>query len=1171
MSDLKQDDAWAIIESYFKDHHLDRLVRHQIDSYNYFVQHQMQLTLDMFNPIKNIHSEHDFDPELNMHTLNIEINMRNMQLHRPQIYENNGATKMMMPQEARLRNFTYSVPITVDLHITYKIYKNGKHDIIESVIKNVYIGKMPIMLKSSICNLKLYNNIENDENKECDFDAGGYFIINGSEKTVLGQERVAENTIFCFPCKNTTKWAWTAEIKSIPDYKQISPKQINMMVSTKQNGHGYGIYIQLARLKNPIPVFVMFRAMNVLSDKQISQIILYDLKDENNIQLAKFLQASVIDANTCLTQESALDMLTSASIYTPINMTTETGNKKKRDFTEEILEVDLFPHCKTKQEKIYFMGYMVNRLIQTVLGWKECDDRDSFQNKRIDTVGVLLNNLFRNYLNKMVKDIQKATIREINNGSWRSSDDFGNIVNNTNIYKIVKSTTIENGIKRALATGDFGIKQINQNKVGVAQVLNRMTYVSTLSHLRRINTPIDKSGKLIPPRKLHNTTWGYLCPAETPEGPSVGIVKNLAYMALITVNSYSGCLLEHCVDSMVNINDLNIGEDNSQVFKYAKLLINGNFVGLVKDAFKLYTELKEKKRRNIINIYTSIVFDYKTKEIIICNDAGRLVRPVLIVDNNKLKVSSDTINSIKTAKLDWLSMISSINCEQPLIEYIDPKEQNNTLISMYWKDLNQKVKRYEYCEIHPSTIFGVLASCIPFPENNQSPRNTYQCAMGKQAMGVYVTNYQHRMDKTAYVLSYVMRPLVDTRVMNLLNLHKIPSGSNVIVAIMTHSGYNQEDSILFNKGSLDRGLFQANVYHTEKDEDKRISGDDEIRGVPDKTKTKGVKFGNYNKINEHGVMSENNIVKNQDIIMAKYVPIKENKNDNTKKIKYDDQSKTYKTNEDTYIDKNYLHKNGDGYNFCKIKLRTLRQPVIGDKFSSRHGQKGTIGNIIPEEDMPFTQNGLKPDIIINPHAIPSRMTIAQLKETLLGKVLLEVGAFGDGTSFGSTTVKELCTMLGKLNYESKGNEIMYNGTTGEQIETEIFIGPCFYQRLKHMVLDKQHSRSIGPMVGLTRQPAEGRSRDGGLRCGEMERDGLICHGMSQITKDRLYNCSDKYEVYSCKQCGMIACVNPKKDIYLCMMCDNRTNFAKTKIPYSYKLLSQELITMNIAPRLITNK
>ena len=266
-----------------------------------------------------------------------------------------------------------------------------------------------------------------------------------------------------------------------------------------------------------------------------------------------------------------------------------------------------------------------------------------------------------------------------------------------------------------------------------------------------------------------------------------------------------------------------------------------------------------------------------------------------------------------------------------------------------------------------------------------------------------------------------------------------------------------------------------------------------------------------------------------------------------------------------------MHKNGDGYNFCKIKLRTLRQPVIGDKFSSRHGQKGTIGNIIPEEDMPFTQNGLKPDIIINPHAIPSRMTIAQLKETLLGKVLLEVGAFGDGTSFGSTTVKELCTMLGKLNYESKGNEIMYNGTTGEQIETEIFIGPCFYQRLKHMVLDKQHSRSIGPMVGLTRQPAEGRSRDGGLRCGEMERDGLICHGMSQITKDRLYNCSDKYEVYSCKQCGMIACVNPKKDIYLCMMCDNRTNFAKTKIPYSYKLLSQELITMNIAPRLITNK
>ena len=1170
MSDLNQNDAWTLIESYFRNHHLERLVRHQIDSYNYFVQNQIQSTIDMFNPIKNIHSEHDFNSELNKYNLDMEIEMRNMKLHRPQIYENNGATKPMMPQEARLRSFTYSVPITVDLYVKSMVIKNGKELLFEDCINNVHIGKMPIMLNSCICNLKLNKNIQKGESEECKFDAGGYFIINGSEKTVLGQERVAENMIFCFPCKNMTKWAWTAEIKSIPDFKQISPKQISIMVSTKNNGYGYGIYIQLARLKHPIPIFILFRALNIISDKKITSTILLDINNSQNETLAQYLQASVVDANSILTHDDAMNYITNYTIYTPINMTPEQGKKKKKDFAKEVLDSDLFPHCITKQEKIYFLGYMINRLLQTVLGWRDCDDRDSFQNKRIDTVGVLINNLFRNYLNKMVKDIQKSTIREINTGSWRSTGDYANIINNTNVYKIVKSATIENGIKRALATGDFGIKQINQNKVGVAQVLNRMTYVSTLSHLRRINTPIDKSGKLVPPRKLHNTTWGYLCPAETPEGPSVGIVKNLSYMSLITIQSYSSPLRDHIINEIVDINSLNIEDDNSYIFNNAKVFINGCLIGFAKDAYELYKQLKYKKRKGIINFYTSIVFDYKSKEIQICNDAGRLVRPVLIVNNNKLNLTKSIINELKSKKINWLGLMSSINNIHPIIEYIDPKEQNNTLISMYWNDLSKTIKRYEFCEIHPSTIFGVLASCIPFPENNQSPRNTYQCAMGKQAMGVYVTNYHHRMDKSAFVLSYPMRPFVDTKVMNILKLNEIPSGCNVIVAIMTHTGYNQEDSILFNKGSIERGLFQATVYHTEKDEDKRITGDDEIRGVPDKTKTKGVKFGNYDKINEFGVINENSIVQNQDIIISKYVPIKENKNDNTKKIKFEDQSRCYKTNEDSYVDKNYLQKNGDGYNSCKIKLRAMRQPVIGDKFSSRHGQKGTIGNIISEEDMPFTHNGIKPDIIINPHAIPSRMTIAQLKETLLGKILIEVGAYGDGTSFGTTTVPDLCKKLGSLGYESKGNEILYNGMTGEQIDTEIFIGPCFYQRLKHMVLDKQHSRSIGPMVGLTRQPAEGRSRDGGLRCGEMERDGLICHGMSQTTKDRLYNCSDKYSMYVCKNCGMIASVNPNKDIYMCLLCDNRTNFSKTNVPYAYKLLSQELITMNIATRLITN-
>ena len=447
---------------------------------------------------------------------------------------------------------------------------------------------------------------------------------------------------------------------------------------------------------------------------------------------------------------------------------------------------------------------------------------------------------------------------------------------------------------------------------------------------------------------------------------------------------------------------------------------------------------------------------------------------------------------------------------------------------------------------------------------------SHNCAQAKQAMGVYATNYANRMDKTAYILNYPAKPLVDTRIMEMIGINEIPSGMTCVVAIMTHTGYNQEDSLLFNKGSVDRGLFQATIYHTEKDEDKqKINGDEEIRCKPDPTKTKGMKFANYNKVNSKGLIPENTLVQNRDVIIAKITPIKENRNDHTKLIKYEDQSRIYRTDEETYIDKNYIDKNGDGYTFAKVRTRVTRKPVIGDKFSTKAGQKGTLGNLIPEEDMPFTKNGLKPDLILNPHAIPSRMTIAQLKETVLSKALLELGLFGDGTSFGEMDIKLICNHLIALGYESHGNELLYNGLTGEQHECMVFTGPVFYQRLKHMVSDKYHSRSNGPMVNLTRQPAEGRSRDGGLRFGEMEKDTTVAHGAARFTKERLFDVSDKYHVYTCKKCGMIASYNDSVHIHKCNTCDNRTEFSYVELPYACKLMFQELMTMNIAPRIMT--
>ena len=1463
------EEPFTIIESYFKGRHSTCLVRHQIESYNDFVNRQLPQTIQMFNPVM-IRSDKDFIAELGQYALETEITFVNLKIHQPHIYENNGSTKIMLPTMAKLRNFTYASNMTIDINIKYTIRDTVNMDqprIVNKTITKISIGKMPIMVKSDICVLNQHSHINPTSIDECAFDHGGYFIIKGSEKTVLQQERAAQNVVYCYDGKNTSKCSWYAEIKSMPDYKCISPKQIEIEVISRNNGYGFPLKVVIPRIRESIDLFVVFRALGVISDREICQYILLNETRPETAEMLDFLNASIIEANKFMTQEDALRHITSYAAFTPINMDKDHGTRKKRDFVMEVLGNDLFPHCRTTQQKIYFLGYMTNRLIQTALGWVKPSDRDSYVNKRIDTTGILLNNLFRNYYNRMVKEMQKNIMKEINNGSWRSTEDYENIINTANICKMIKSTTIETGINRALATGDFSIKQSSSSKVGVAQVVNRLTTAATLSHMRRVNTPIDKSGELIEPRKLHGTTFGFLCCAETPEGQSIGVVKSISSLMHLTISSNSSSLYVYVEPFIQSLDTIKPADAYDKV----KVFINGCWVGNTETPMELYNDMKEKKYRGIINIYTSIIFDYKNMEIYICNDAGRMTRPLLRVKDGKALITRDIIKQLENNELSWNDMLSNCKLAESVIEYIDPCEQNYAMIALKSKGsyvLDNMRVNYTHCEIHPSTIFGVLASCIPFPEHNQAPRNTYQCldinetvllsngdkipikdvkvgdsvisfnpetmltthtkvvyqyvrptdkkifkiktisgreiiatedhkfmttegwcevqnmeinktqigtmdvidkavfeivdsivevenrlvsditvesdnhsfiagnnflssncAQGKQAMGVYATNYDKRYDKTAYVLSYPSRPLVDTRLMNWLDLVKIPSGQVIHVAIMSYTGYNQEDSVLVNKGSIDRGMFATTIYHTEKDEDKTITRL-VSRCKPDPSKTKGIKYGNYDKIDSTGFVPKNTLLEDHTIIISKVVNIKENRNDPTKQIKYEDQSKSVRTGgEEIYVDSNIQCRNGDGYNCAKVRMRTFRKPCIGDKFcmtddhdvltlnrgwvpiaevetsdlvaqlnrttnkleyvnpletlvfdhegemyevesqgvsqkvtlnhrmwvqrrdqpnyeliqakeiigenvvfkcydttintvldsdeyymtsantttdfvgkvyclrvpsevflvrrngrcsftgnSSRHGQKGTCGLIIPECDMPYTKDGLKPDIIINPHAIPSRMTIGQLKETLLGKVLVHLGLFGDGTSFGELDVKTIAEKLQDQGYESYGNELMYNGLTGEQFHTNIFIGPVFYQRLKHMVNDKQHSRSIGPMVNLTRQPAEGRSRDGGFRIGEMERDVMIAHGISRFCRERLYDVSDKYSAHVCKKCGMIAQYNDDGNsmlgkfnfsVHKCSVCDNMTDFAYVEIPYAFKLLAQELQTINCVPRLMT--
>jgi DNA-directed RNA polymerase II subunit RPB2 len=1246
----------------------------------------MQATIDMFNPRKVV-SDHDYNADTGDHNLSITYTVSNLKFHSPQLYENNGATKPMFPHEARLRNFTYAAKTTVDL--TFTIAHRYIHDLTNLdmnamktttvTIPGIKFIDMPIMVGSSNCIVNQYRKNFNTNVNECPRDCGGYFIVKGTEKVVIGQEHAAENRPYVYASKKP-KWDWISEYRSVPDNKCISPKQMEMAVASKTNIYGHGIYVTLPRMrpKTSVELFVLFRALGVVSDRHICDIIMLGVDDAKKSEMLKFLEASMYDAadyipptkpaNTGLNHvnadeaicEDAFRHFMATVAYTNftktdghvapasseermVDVATKVDNdggdssstdpskgsitagvlsqftryfkqhmdtcqtvsfsefflaiirnrkkhanrskNKRRDYTRDILNNELFPHCKTQTQKIYMLGMVANKLIQTALGWIEPDDRDAYTNKRIENTGTLLNNLIRNLYSRFVKEFDRHLIREINTGSWTEPSA---IVHPTNIHRLFVPNTVENGINRALSTGDFSVKQSGgNNKVGVAQVLNRLNNAAALSHLRRINTPLDKTGELIAPRRLHGTTFGFLCPVETPEGQSVGVVKPLAILAHVTIPSQSNPTIYLEVAEYIEPITL----DNPSAYnRRVKLLVNGTWIGVVHDPLRCYNELKEKKYRGIFNIYISIVFDIPRLEIRICSDGGRICRPLFRVQNGKALITAEHIRRLANRELCWDDLIiSGHKLAESVIEYMDVEEQTYAKIGMKLDgdrylhhvsvdhQLFDKLM-YTHCEIHPSTILGVIASCIPFPHFNQSPRNAYQTAMGKQAMGVTTTTHD-RMDKTSYELSYPSRPLVNTRMADIMQMNKLPSGCQVHVAIMSYTGYNQEDSILINEGAIKRGLFITTLYHTEKDDDKGSGRDEVIRCIPDRDNTRGMKMGNYSKLNPAtGLMNDNTFVENRDVYIGKKAAIKENRNDPTKRIKYDDQSRICRTTEDTYIHRNYIGRNGDGYNFAKTQTRILRRPTIGDKFASRSAQKGTAGNIIPECDMPFTAEGIRPDIILNPHAIPSRMTISQLAETQLGKILIELGMFGDGTCFGDITVDEIKTALGQCGYESHGNEIMYGGHTGEQLVAEVFMGPVYYQRLKHMVNDKEHSRAIGPMVNLTRQPADGRSRDGGFRIGEMERDVFIAHGVPEFCLDRMFYASDKYGVHVCKKCGMMATFNdgkgspqfamPNFSTHECRTCRNRTDFGYVNLPYAAKLLFQELQTINITPRIM---
>jgi len=1172
ISDNITDGIWKVVDEYFKPSKGSQLIKHQIESFNDFILRKVGQIIEGFNPIE---INHNYVPETDTFKHIISIHVENPTFVKPLIYEKDGSTKNMTPNDARLRNFTYSSAMSVNLIITTKsMGEDGEYFVETKKINNVSLGKLPIMVRSNYCILKN----QCIEGNECQYDYGGYFIINGNEKVVISQDRISENKTFVFMSNKVSPYSHIAEIRSVQENKLSVPKITTLKMSAKPNQFGRCIRVNIHHIKIDIPVFILFKAFGLANDKEIIKYIVYDLRSDVGQLVASQLMACVEEASNVLCQRDAVEYLAKYLNISGYPKEYLQNRMNRISLVRQVLEKEVLPHVgKDLKKKALYLGFMVRKLMKCFLGICEFDDRDSYINKRVDTPGVLLASIFRQYYGKMVKDLKNMVQKEINTGGWKVSNKLINVINKVNIYKIVKSTTIDSGLKYALSTGNWGIKS-NKNKQGVAQVLNRMTYNATLSHLRRVNTPIEKSGKLVQPRKLHATQWGVICPAETPEGAGVGLVKNMALMANITICSNSTNVREIVEEQlgMIPFGEKN-GYDVEMFGQCTHVLINGDIIGIHNQPEILCEKLKTMKRSGVINVYTSVVWNIQNNEVSISTEGGRCVRPLLIVENGECRLTTKVIEKLKEGKLTWRELVCGNDEFSSVVEYMDVEETNSSLIAMTYQDLLEgraKGKHYTHMEIHPSLIMGLVASCIPFSDHNQAPRVAYQSSMAKQAIGVYSSNYRYRYDTMGHVLNYGQKPIVKTNPSVIVNNDNLPSGINAIVAIATYTGFNQEDSVILNKSAVDRGLFTSTYYRTYKELNNKnhSNGEEEFFTKPDTTVVRNIKPYNYSKLDGTGFVPENTPVQGGDVIVGKVMPTKVNNI-----IHYKDNSMALKATDSGVIDRNgandkyFTNTNGDGYNFAKVRLRSERVPTIGDKISSRHGQKGTCGILYRQEDMPFTADGLVPDIIMNPHAIPSRMTIGQLMECIMGKACAQLGTYGYATPFNGTTVDELSDILeNQCGMERHGNQILYNSRTGEQIHTEIFIGPTFYQRLKHMTQDKVHSRgNNGPIVLMTHQPSDGRSRDGGLRLGEMEIECNWAHGIMQFLKERLMECSDNYRVFVCKKCGLMCNVTPEKNIYQCRNCKNITHFSEVRMPYCMKLLTQEVHTMGIGARFMT--
>ena len=1163
-------DKWSIIDTYFRDNPYYKS-QHQLDSYDEFIYSKIngiQHIIKRGNPLRIYKepyssgtSEYKYEIEIYFgETIKedgeFDTKEENIYVSAPTEYRN-GEAKYMYPNTARLKKYTYKSAVFCNIAVKYKNNETGVITI--KNFEKVNIGSIPIMVHSKRCILRGLDEVKLTQVGECPYDQGGYFIINGKEKVMISQEIKVNNIVYINKSPEDDI-ILQANIKSVSK-EGFQSSRTNMItleqtkINTSDNYKVQRILVRVLGFDIKIPLFVMFRALGLESDKSIISLIIRNTDAEKiKHKLAYLLRISMKDSQPVYTQKDALRLL--------------AMNTKGKDIINviDILNNNLFPHFTSYKEKYTFLGYVVRKLLLTHLTILPETDRDSYSNKRIDLAGPLLLELYR----ELWANYQRNCSLKIDHEykfNFKEGHEFSNIINPQNFQRIFDSKIMDNISKSFGAAFGTGISA----RKGIVQDLNRLSALGTLSHIRRLSYPMERGSKTIGPRKLHNSQWGYVCPSESPDGANVGIINHLTIIARVTVNIEETGIYISLVDhKMIELKDC-ISEDfdlNTTIF------LNGRLVGIHKNPKLLLKIMKLLKLNSIINIFTSISWNTVTNEFHIYCDSGRIVRPVFVLNSKKknLLIEGSTESMASWSKMthgymytikpdvspfdsvyykteldelkkhpDFMELLEQ---SQAPLEYIDSLESDHSYIA---KDYRSIDKDYTHCEIESSLILSALTLNIPFPEHSQAPRNVFSSQQTKQAVGVYSSAYNTRFDTFGHIHHYPQKSIVTTRYKHYTHVDKLPYGCNCIVAIASYSGYNQEDAVILNKTSVQRGMFQTVYFRSYEDSEELVNNDTVHFGNPKNLENVQKKnLSKFSKLDDNGFVKEGEYVTSDDMITGKYIKKGNQTEVFGSSVKFGTSGK---------VDKVIIYENKDHLRSCKVRIRKHKIPEIGDKFSSRPGQKGVCGMLLEEKDMPFTKDGIVPDLIMNPHAIPSRMTINQFLEMILGKCCSLSGHLGDATPFQNNKITDYNNILQKFGYHGTGDEVLYSGITGEQLKTSIYVGPIYYQRLKIMVADKMYSRSTGPVQALVRQPAAGRANNGGLRIGEMERDAVLSHGTASFLQESMMKRSDEYKVQINQNNGLIDYSDS----------DDPKNMIT--MPYSMKLLIQELQSMCIYPRI----